>query len=112
DLPAPRKLVLHAGGLVSAGRGARLLEEAAERLVDVGDEARDAQRRLSVRTLDDLQGELVLDRLPVRVELDQTAVRHLVAGPVRPRHRGLQLLLPAGDVSTDGLQAPDERPGG
>src|SRR5262245_5449605 len=64
DLALPRQGLLHARRLRAARRRARLLEQAAERLVDVGHVP--GQRDLrAVRALDDLHRPLVLDRLPV-----------------------------------------------
>ena len=77
-LPCHGQLLLHARRLRAAGRRARLLEEAAERLVDVRHVADDG-RPDRVALLDDLQRVLILDRLPVRVELDDAAVGDLVA---------------------------------
>ena len=51
-------------GLRAAGRRARRLEQPAERLIDVRHEADELGPDRAVGVLDDLQGVLVLDRLP------------------------------------------------
>src|SRR5262245_13063253 len=84
DLALPRRLHLLARGLRAAGRRAGLLEQAAERLVDVRHVADDRRGQLSA-DLPDLQRVLVLDRLAVRVELDRPAVGDLVARLQRAR---------------------------
>src|SRR5262245_17365804 len=79
DLALPGRLRLLACRLRAAGRRALLREEAAERLGHVRDEAHDRGGQLAVCALLDLQRPLVLDRLPVAVELHDAAARHLVA---------------------------------
>src|SRR5712691_2729854 len=51
DLPVPRQVVPHARRLTTAGRRARLLEQAAERLIDVWHEAGEGQGRLATCSL-------------------------------------------------------------
>src|SRR5439155_5703638 len=91
DLALPGRLRLDARRLGTTRGRTRLLEETAERLVDVGHEAGQRQGRLSVRTLDDLEWPLVLDRLAVRVEMHDSATRDLITGLDRARQRSLEL---------------------
>ena len=58
------------GGCVRPGRRARRLEEAAERLIDVGHVGDDLRANRPVGLLDELELVLVLDRLAAGVERD------------------------------------------
>src|SRR5512132_4434796 len=107
DLALPRRLQLPTRRLSASRRRARLLEQAAEGLRHVRDEADDGQRRLAA-LVDDLERPLILDRLAVLVQVQDAAPRDLVAGPERARQAALKL-CPKRTMRL--VQALDQRPG-
>ena len=102
-LPCHGVVQLLARRLRAAGRRARRLEQAAERLVHARDVRDHLRTHRPVGVLDELELVLVLDRLAAGVELDLPAVRDLERAVDRPRQRRLEL-RPDG---TTGLGEPD-----
>src|SRR5436190_18349586 len=109
DLALPRQLGLDTLRLRAAGRRARALEKAVERLVDVRHEADDIRSHCPVRALDELERVLILDALAVAVQMKHPAVRHLERGLDAPRHCRLELRA---DRAAILVQSLNERPRG